>query len=149
VSRGYFPGWDLSLEAGEAQELRVFGVLTDLNNGGTHVEVKSDFYLNERFFIEVQDRRDGRLDYRDTGIRTTRAALIVLNKPSIDALHIYRVADLRELERRGLLGPLRDGGTSGDCPTRGYVVTASMLDAALAFMARGVDPLFDQNGEAL
>lgn len=144
MSRGYFPDWDIDLPLGEAEELRIEGILSDIRNGGNQSEVKSDFYLNERIFVEVQDRRSGRGEYRDTGFRASRAELYVLNQAGLNAFHVYRTADLRELESRGLLGHLRDGGTGGDCPTRGYLVTASMIDAGLAFLARGRDALFDQ-----
>ena len=144
MSRGYQPDWDFDVAQGEAQELRVEGLLSDLRNGGTAVEVKSDFYCNAYSFLEAMDRRAGRADWRATGFRTSKAALFVLNKPSLNSLHVYRTEDLRDLEAAGLLGRLIDGGVGGDCPTRGYRVTASQLDGALAWMARGRDELFDQ-----
>jgi len=144
VTRGYQPDWDFDLARGERQELLVEGILSRIRNGA-EVEVKSDFYLNADLFMEVSDRRAGRDHYRDTGFRTSRSGLYVLNKPGLNVLHIYQTGDLRRLEAAALLGPLLDGGMRGDCPTRGYRRTASQIDAALAKLARGTDPLFDQD----
>lgn len=146
MSRGYQPDWDFDVAQGEEQELRVQGMLSDLRNGGT-VEVKTDFYCNAYFFLEVMDRRRGRTDWRPTGFRTSKAAMYVLNKPSLNSLHVYRAEDLCDMESSGLLGKLIDGGVGGDCPTRGYRVTAAQLDAALAHLARR-DSVFDQEAHA-
>lgn len=140
--RGYEPRFDLDLERGEQQELRVDGILSDIRNGG-QAEIKSDFYDNGAIFCEVQDRRLGRAEYRDTGWRTTASEFYILNNVYPDAIHIYRTEDLRRLERMRpeLLGPLINGGAGGDCPTKGYKVTAGQLDGALALLRRNVGPV--------
>jgi hypothetical protein len=140
----YQPDFDIDLKWGQRQELVVLGVLSDIQNGAATVEVKSDAYPNSDFFLEVQDRRKGKPDYRDTGFRTSKAPLFVLNKPLIGVMFICYTQDLRDLERLKKLGPLIDGGTNGDCPTKGYKVTFGQLTGWISYLERKRGQLFGQ-----
>jgi len=119
----YNPDWDADLKFGERMELEVEGVLSAIRNGGLTYEVKADRYLNGRWFLEWEQnpRRCG--EWKSSGLQTTMADLWVIRLPQpVDAIEIWRTSKLRQIAKSGLLGHLKDGGASGDNPTRGWVV---------------------------
>lgn len=139
----YKPGWDTEWDAavpdfdsdlrfgmrGEEAQSEVWRIIREQPHC---VEVKSERNVNGRHFIETHQLRRGCTEYEPSGLLTTTSTIwVVLTGSPPSSLKVYAVRDLRAMWERGQMGDPRDGGLSGDNPTKGHVVSFLALDQVI------------------
>lgn len=122
LSDGYQPRFDHDLEIGRQGELFVASVQDSFADGTVHIETKTDQRVAQtgNVYIEYKQKPSGYLDFKDSGIATTQAALWAFVLPS-NVLIVAPTESVRAAARHYYPGHRREC-VRGDNPTRGVVI---------------------------
>ncbi len=132
-STGYSPDWDIDLQWGNKQESVLAELFTRIDAGSTTVEVKADrkAAATGNIFVECMQKPSGADEYTPSGISTSTANywvfIVGAREERLCAVMVQRAALYWVAQQQYAASGFVDGGTGGDCPTKGVLLKLDEL----------------------